>query len=503
MIFRALKILCLFTVIPLLFAFSLSEDVYMNGTVWICHDLGYADLVIRFTESEVRLETVKGDRTEDPAMEKEPPVPARQSFPWTMENDGLYIGLDGPFQADERTILVPAGGVVLRFERHCEPPEIRILYMDLSTEKEILPGETAICPLGGTSEFAAKEISGYEPVGRSVQAVRVDEFGKADRDSVIFNYIPAIPETPVSTPAPTQTMHHTVTPTPTEAPEKSPVVTPAPTAAPEKSPALTTASTTASAAPTRAAPAPTEAPVKSPEATPAPTAAPEKSPALTTASATASAAPTHAAPAPTEAPVKSPEVAPAPTAPPEIPSAAPENTLSGSGLAEAQSTASPVPTIVPVILRCEIRSSGGYGRADAGEEYPIAAEVSFREKYDVYQEKTASDGSTWYLIRVGKTLCYIPSRIAESYDRIENWTSAPVVTIRPDDGTVRTCRIIVDSGRARSDAGTEYEQVAVVYRNERYRILDEKLAWDGKIWYRIIVEGNECYISSGLAELIE
>ena len=35
------------------------------------------------------------------------------------------------------------------------------------------------------------------------------------------------------------------------------------------------------------------------------------------------------------------------------------------------------------------------------------------------------------------------------------------------------------------------------------RILDEKLAWDGKIWYRIIVEGNECYISSGLAELIE
>ena len=129
--------------------------------------------------------------------------------------------------------------------------------------------------------------------------------------------------------------------------------------------------------------------------------------------------------------------------------------------------------------------------------------MSYQEKYDIYQEKNASDGSVWYLIRVGKVLCYIPSGIADIYDRIENWTSAPVVTVRPDDGTVRKCRIIVDSGNARSDAGTEFDQVAAVYRNEQYEILGEKLAWNGKIWYRIIVNGKECYISSGLAELIE
>lgn len=49
--------------------------------------------------------------------------------------------------------------------------------------------------------------------------------------------------------------------------------------------------------------------------------------------------------------------------------------------------------------------------------------------------------------------------------------------------------------------GTDYAVVGYVYRGERYTILDEKTAANGREWYLISVDGVNGWISAGVAEV--
>ena len=64
-----------------------------------------------------------------------------------------------------------------------------------------------------------------------------------------------------------------------------------------------------------------------------------------------------------------------------------------------------------------------------------------------------------------------------------------------------TCRIAASSANARAGAGTQYGIVEYVFEGERYTILDTAVASNGRTWYKIRVDGLDCWISSGVATI--
>lgn len=63
------------------------------------------------------------------------------------------------------------------------------------------------------------------------------------------------------------------------------------------------------------------------------------------------------------------------------------------------------------------------------------------------------------------------------------------------------CTIYVGQGNARSDADDKSTKLQTVFKGERYEILDCKLGTTGKDWYKIRVNNQLCWVSSGLVEL--
>lgn len=63
------------------------------------------------------------------------------------------------------------------------------------------------------------------------------------------------------------------------------------------------------------------------------------------------------------------------------------------------------------------------------------------------------------------------------------------------------CRIQAVSGNARSGPGQEYELVTVVYRGDYYKIYDVQMASNGRNWYKIRVNGQYCWVSSGIVTI--
>lgn len=64
-----------------------------------------------------------------------------------------------------------------------------------------------------------------------------------------------------------------------------------------------------------------------------------------------------------------------------------------------------------------------------------------------------------------------------------------------------TCCIAASSANARAGAGTQYGIVEYVFEGQRYTILDTAVASNGRTWYKIRVDGQECWISSGVATI--
>ncbi len=84
----------------------------------------------------------------------------------------------------------------------------------------------------------------------------------------------------------------------------------------------------------------------------------------------------------------------------------------------------------------------------------------------------------------------------------------------------QTCEVWVGSGRARSNPGEAHELVEYVKKGEEYNILDRKPGTSGtrctcdvlvngkverktgyKDWYKIVVDGNACWVSSGIVKI--
>ena len=119
-----------------------------------------------------------------------------------------------------------------------------------------------------------------------------------------------------------------------------------------------------------------------------------------------------------------------------------------------------------------------YGGQDGRYNYCYVRTVDGRVGY-MHDYALASLGS------------FVPS-FADIYTPTVTPTPTPVT---PQLGTVY---ITTSSGNARSGPGAEYSQVAYVNYGEVYDVYETRRASNGVTWFKIIVNGRYCWISSGL-----
>ena len=110
-----------------------------------------------------------------------------------------------------------------------------------------------------------------------------------------------------------------------------------------------------------------------------------------------------------------------------------------------------------------------------------------------------SDGIMWVL----------PKERADGSAPLVGWVDARNLRFDKSSGHIVegcvigcTIQIEASSGRGRTGPGTEYSYVETVHWRERYTILDQTIGSNGNTWYKIRVDGNPVWISSGLTKLV-
>lgn len=127
----------------------------------------------------------------------------------------------------------------------------------------------------------------------------------------------------------------------------------------------------------------------------------------------------------------------------------------------------------------------------------------------------------WYLVR--ETNCRI-MEVENDFALIDTASSYPAANVRvwvpidmvaggwqyydvdtyPDYSTSYNsnwCCIIASTANVRSGPGTEYRIVTGVREGQWYEIIDSVVGSTGKIWYRICVDGEYGWISSGVTNM--
>jgi len=123
-----------------------------------------------------------------------------------------------------------------------------------------------------------------------------------------------------------------------------------------------------------------------------------------------------------------------------------------------------------------------FGKSEHGAEYLIVG-------YQIV------DNAAWLHIVCGNNLAWISASLVEISG------DGPIDEDYPyGRGLIgRTCRIIVNSGRARMAPDVASPIIEYVGYNETYTILDVDGAPDSTLWFQIMKDGNRCWISSGIA----
>lgn len=137
-----------------------------------------------------------------------------------------------------------------------------------------------------------------------------------------------------------------------------------------------------------------------------------------------------------------------------------------------------------------------YGNLRASaNKYADSVGIAAHEDEYLITDYTIVDGKVWLKVVYGSNLA---------------WISASLVEISGGGGAVidgddkyrdsyigKTCRVIVNSGRARMAPDVNAPIVEYIRYNEKYTVLDVASAPDNTLWFQIRKDGNLCWTSSG------
>lgn len=105
------------------------------------------------------------------------------------------------------------------------------------------------------------------------------------------------------------------------------------------------------------------------------------------------------------------------------------------------------------------------------------------------------DGKAWLKVVYGNNIAWISASLVEI-------SGGGEAVIDGDDKyrdsyVGKTCRVIVNSGRARMSPDVDSPIVEYIRYNEKYTVLNVASAPDNTLWFQIRVDGYLCWVSSG------
>lgn len=110
---------------------------------------------------------------------------------------------------------------------------------------------------------------------------------------------------------------------------------------------------------------------------------------------------------------------------------------------------------------------------------------------------TFVEGKAWLQVLYGNNVAWISANLVE----ISGEWAVDGGTPYADAYVGRVCKITVNSGRARTQPDKASPIVEYVDYGEKYTILATASSSDNTLWFKIMKDGNMCWISSGIATI--
>lgn len=153
----------------------------------------------------------------------------------------------------------------------------------------------------------------------------------------------------------------------------------------------------------------------------------------------------------------------------------------------------------------------GRARSGPGTNYAFLNYVNIGDVLYVYDREMGNTGKDWYQVSINGRLCWVSSGLVTLNGNSEG--TAYGVPIVPEDPFAdypqtsthligRWFRVNPSSAHVRREPHTDTETVGYVTQYQCYEILDCRIGNTGKVWYKIYVEGEYGWLSSGLTTLL-
>jgi len=153
----------------------------------------------------------------------------------------------------------------------------------------------------------------------------------------------------------------------------------------------------------------------------------------------------------------------------------------------------------------------GNARSGPGTDYSFLNYVHEGDVLYVLDREMSNTGKDWYQVRINGRLCWVSSGLVTL-----NGNSAgtaygePIIPEDPFADYLQTSthligrwfRVNPSSAHVRKEPHTDTETIGYVTQYQCYEILDCRIGNTGKVWYKIYVEGEYGWISSGLTTLL-
>ena len=167
--------------------------------------------------------------------------------------------------------------------------------------------------------------------------------------------------------------------------------------------------------------------------------------------------------------------------------------------------------INPVGQYVTVWVDSGNARSGPGTSYAFLNYVHQGDVLQVLDWEMGDTGKDWYQVRINGRKCWVSSGLV-TIQGYSNGTAYGVPIILedpladyPQSSTHligRWIRVDASSAHVRQEPHTDTPTVAYVNRNQCYEILDCRIGNTGRVWYRIEVEGESGWLSSGLVTLL-
>lgn len=166
----------------------------------------------------------------------------------------------------------------------------------------------------------------------------------------------------------------------------------------------------------------------------------------------------------------------------------------------------------PIGRTCVVWVDSGHARSGPGTGYATVEYIHCNDVLTILDSRMGNTGKDWYQVRIDGTLCWVSSGLVLLDGNQEG--TAYGVPIAPQDPypqypltstylVGKWARVDASSAHVRKDPNTTSATVGYVKSGQYYLILECRVGSTGKVWYKIEVDNQKGWLSSGLATVVD